>query len=57
MNDCSSMNQHNTLERFSKLISDIKKGEKLSDGHINAASQLLHGQFTSTWSETVVSKV
>lgn len=39
------MNQHNTLERFSKLISDIKKGEKLSDEHINAASQLLHGQF------------
>ena len=45
MNDCSSINRHNTLERFSKLISDIKKGEKLSDEHINAASQLLHGQF------------
>ena len=45
VNDCSSMNRHNTLERFSKLISDIKKGEKLSDEHINAASQLSHGQF------------
>ena len=43
--DSTSKNQHNTLERFSKLISDIKKGEKLSDEHINAASQLLQGQF------------
>jgi len=33
------------INTFSKLISDIKKGEKLSDEHINAASQLLHGQF------------
>lgn len=39
------MNQHNTLERFSKLISDIKKGKKLSDENINAARQLLYGQF------------
>ena len=65
MNDCS-INRHNTLERFNKLISDIKKGEKLSYEHINTASQLVHGQFedvqgprmfTSIWSETVVSKV
>ena len=45
MNDCRIINQHDILERFRKLISDIKNGEKLSDEHINAASQLLRGQF------------
>lgn len=45
VNNHDITNQHDILEKFRKLISDIKNGEKLSDDHINAASQLLHSQF------------
>jgi len=31
--------------KYQKLISDVKKGEKLSDEHINAAKQLLRSKF------------
>ena len=33
------------LGKFCRLISSIKVGDKLSDDHISAASQLLHAQF------------
>ena len=37
--------QHDVREKFKKLITEVKNGEKLCDDHINATNQLLHGQF------------
>ena len=35
---------HDVMERFKKLIYDVKNNEKLGDNHIDAANQLLHSQ-------------
>ena len=37
--------QHDVMQRYKKLIREVKNNEKLGDDHINAANQLLHSQF------------
>ena len=47
--DClSKPGKKNTkaVSDYEQLISSIKNGEQLNDGHINAANRLLQGQFT-----------
>ena len=36
---------HDVMQRFKKLINQVKNNEKLGDHHINAANQLLRSQF------------
>ena len=33
------------MERYKKLIREVRNNEKLGDDHINAANQLLRSQF------------
>jgi len=40
-----NQHQHYVIEQFKRLIESIKQGNKLDDDHMNAASQLLQGQF------------
>jgi len=40
-----SSHTHDVVQRYTRLVHEVKAGEKLGDDHINAVNQLLRGQF------------